>query len=149
VCLCVRMSASYEYIVPRNFKLLQELEDGEKGHNSGPHAPWVSLGLDGDDILLSDWNATVIGPQDTNLGDRIFTIKVHCGENYPTEPPTFKFVQKINMECVDKSGNVTTKLAALQNWSRDNTIFELLGAIRDAMVPAASLKQPPMDSTYN
>src|SRR5690606_38649349 len=109
-------------------------EDGEKGHNTGPHAGWISLGLDGDDIYLSDWNATIIGPQDTNIGDRIYTVKVHCGENYAEEPPTLKFVQKINMECVDKNGNVTTKLPALKNWSRQSSIFELLCAVRDAMV---------------
>eukprot|EP00475_Leptophrys_vorax_P041572 TRINITY_DN78352_c0_g1_i1.p2 TRINITY_DN78352_c0_g1~~TRINITY_DN78352_c0_g1_i1.p2 ORF type:complete len:146 (+),score=29.64 TRINITY_DN78352_c0_g1_i1:116-553(+) len=141
-------AAQYEYRIPRNFKLLMELEDGEKGHNSGPHAPWISLGLDGDDILLSDWNATIIGPQDTNIGDRIYTVKVHCGENYPEEPPTVRFVEKINMDCVDKRGNVTSKLDALKNWNRDMSIFELLGAIRDAMVPASKLAQPAMGSTY-
>ena len=40
------------YRVPRNFKLLAELEEGEKGkHSSG-----VSVGLNGqDDIELKHW----------------------------------------------------------------------------------------------
>lgn len=35
------------YVVPRNFKLLEELESGEKGISSGKHAGWVSYGVDG------------------------------------------------------------------------------------------------------
>ena len=45
--------------MPRNFKLLEELEHSEKGHGD----PTVSLGLAApDDILLSDWNASIFGP---------------------------------------------------------------------------------------
>ncbi len=140
---------SLDYRVPRNFKLLEELELGERGKYAGPHAGWISLGLDGDDILLSYWNATIIGPQDTNIGDRIYTVKVHCGERYPEEPPKVKFVHKINMDCVDAQGNLTKKLPALRDWHRNSSIFELLSAVRDAMVPASHLAQPPVDSKYS
>ena len=63
--------------VPRNFRLLEELEKGEKGLGAGTINPSVlkradidtvspeacSYGLsDGDDLLMSNWNGTILGP---------------------------------------------------------------------------------------
>lgn len=64
--------------VPRNFRLLEELEKGEKGLGAGrvdtvqpqfiieaDHGilEACSYGLsDGDDLLMSNWNGTILGP---------------------------------------------------------------------------------------
>jgi len=59
-------------VLPRSFRLLEELEKGEKGLDSVFLLSDWTLGLgdgscsyglaDGDDIMMTHWNGTILGP---------------------------------------------------------------------------------------
>jgi ubiquitin-conjugating enzyme E2 variant len=71
--------------VPRTFRLYEELEKGEKAGLSNQN---VSYGLDkGDDQSFTDWNGTIVGPQNTNFDGRIYFLRITTGLNYPAQQP--------------------------------------------------------------
>lgn len=80
-------------VVPRNFVLLEELEKGEKGLTDMN----VSYGLvRDDDITLSEWLCTILGPPNTAIENRIISIRILCGPQYPQVMPEVQFVSKLN-----------------------------------------------------
>ncbi|KAI5205463.1 UBC-like protein [Aureobasidium subglaciale] len=128
--------------VPRNFRLLEELEKGEKGLG----AEACSYGLDeGDDLLMTNWNGTILGPPHSVHENRIYSLKIRCGENYPDVPPEVTFISKVNLPCVDQRNGKThdetwllkqsdqvdlSKIPSLSQWKRDFTMETILIEIR-------------------
>ncbi|KIY48858.1 UBC-like protein [Fistulina hepatica ATCC 64428] len=135
--------------VPRNFRLLEELEKGEKGIGDGS----CSYGLeDGDDIYMSDWNGTIIGPGHTVHENRIYSLKIYCGDSYPDAPPTVQFLSRVNLPFVDQhDGKVDPRrLPVLNNWTRAQSLESVLVEIRKEMasVHNRKLPQPPEGSMF-
>lgn len=127
---------------------MEELEKGEKGLG----AESISYGLTNqDDITMTYWNGTVIGPPHSNHENRIYSLKIVCDENYPDKPPKVQFISKINLPCVDSSGNVVvSEFDTLKNWKRSYTMETVLLELRKSMASPNNKKlpQPEEGSTY-
>lgn len=127
--------------IPRSFKLLEELEKGEKGLG----ADSCSYGLaDPNDITMKTWNATILGPPNSNHENRIYSLNIVCDDDYPNKPPTVKFISKINLPCVDKNTGevIPSKFKTLSNWSRSYSIEIVLLDLRKSMAEPQNKKLP-------
>ncbi|RZS28711.1 hypothetical protein BHM03_00062353 [Ensete ventricosum] len=163
------------HAVPRNFRLLEELERGEKGIGDGT----VSYGMDdGDDIYMRSWTGTIIGPlnvRDSTLNfinlpifklcsfvalylllqtvheGRIYQLKLFCDKDYPDKPPSVRFHSRINMTCVNPDTGAVDprKFLVLGNWQRDYTMEYILTQLKKEMTASHNRKlvQPP-EGTY-
>jgi ubiquitin-conjugating enzyme E2 variant len=73
--------------------LLGELEKAEKGNTDMS----ISYGLvTADDITLTDWQCTILGPQNCGVEGRIISLLIRCPPKYPIEMPHIQFQSKIN-----------------------------------------------------
>jgi len=128
---------------------MEELEKGEKGQG----ADTCSYGLeDPEDMMMTNWNGTIIGPPHSVHENRIYSVKMNCGPDYPDLPPTVQFASRINLPCVKAEGRVDSELLpCLKDWKREYTMETVLLELRRYMGSAANKKtpQPPEGSTYS
>ncbi|RWW79450.1 hypothetical protein BHE74_00012268 [Ensete ventricosum] len=140
------------HAVPRNFRLLEELERGEKGIGDGT----VSYGMDdGDDIYMRSWTGTIIGPH--NVRYSFFKFHTLPYWNYShllhrysftdNKPPSVRFHSRINLTCVNPDSGVVDakKFLVLGNWQRDYTMEYILTHLKKEMAASYNRKlvQPP------
>lgn len=124
------------------------MEKGEKGLG----AESISYGLTNqDDISMTFWNGTILGPPHLSHENRIYSLNIVCDESYPDKPPTVQFVSRINLPCVDGEGNVVvSSFDTLKNWKRLYTMETVLLELRKSMASPGNKKlpQPAEGTTY-
>lgn len=117
-----------EYKVPRNFKLLDELDDAKNWSN-------ISYGLvRGDDTYLVDWNGMILDKK-----NQMISLTIKCGDDYPDKPPLVHFTSEYVFPrkfraYVRSEGRLSRSFPTIKNWKREYTIGMLLTEIREAII---------------
>ncbi|XP_047329757.1 ubiquitin-conjugating enzyme E2 variant 1C-like [Impatiens glandulifera] len=142
-------SAGSSVVVPRNFRLLEELERGEKGIGDGS----VSYGMDdADDIYMRSWTGTILGPHNSVHEGRIYQLKLFCDKDYPNKAPTVRFYSRVNMTCVNPDNGLVEpkKFGVLGNWQHECSMEDILTQLRKEMANSHNrrLVQPPEGTYY-
>ena len=91
---------------------------------------------------FQEWTGTIIGPQGTPYDNRVYCLRIHCGDRYPDQPPQVWFRTRVRMSFVnDTTGAVESRqMPILSKWSRNDSLQGLLQAIREEMKSSQNRK---------
>ena len=64
--------------------------------------------------------------------NRIYSLKITCGEEYPDKPPTVRFLSRVNLPFVNQTNGAVSPndLGVLRDWNRNKSIETVLVEIR-------------------
>ncbi|KAK2956089.1 putative ubiquitin-conjugating enzyme [Blattamonas nauphoetae] len=109
-----------EVVVPRNFRLLDELNRVEKGQDI---PSTISYGLADDNPLLYNWTGMLIPPPSSKHAGYIYNLEIYCGDNYPRVPPVVRFKENVSLPFLNAKKEVDPqKFPYFRNWKYSNTI---------------------------
>ncbi|RKO89189.1 ubiquitin-conjugating enzyme/RWD-like protein, partial [Blyttiomyces helicus] len=82
--------------------------------------------------------------------NRIYSLRIICGPDYPDRPPVIAFVSKVNLPCINQQNGKVERLGCLDNWKRTYTLETVLSELRREMANPQhkKLPQPPEGATF-
>ncbi len=82
------------------------------------------------------------------LAGRFLELRLHAGDEYPMRPPTVHFISRVNLPCVDASGNVVAaRVPYMAAWDPKKTLTGCLAALQQ-ICAAAPGGQPPEGTRF-
>ncbi|KAJ2455900.1 E2 ubiquitin-conjugating protein mms2 [Coemansia sp. RSA 2336] len=118
---------------PRNFVLLRELEQAEKGIGDGR----CSYGLKhGDDTMMYEWDGTIFNPHHSPSENDFYLLEIICGDEYPKKPPTVAFKQPLRMAGLGKDMCTVdfSAIDGLKTWKSSYGIAHVLKCLYNHIV---------------
>ncbi|KAL0004722.1 hypothetical protein SO802_012283 [Lithocarpus litseifolius] len=85
-----------------------------------------SAGPIGEDMF--QWQATIIGPQDSPYAGGVFLLKINFPPDYPFKPPKVYFITKVFHPNINSNGSICLDILKEQ-WSPALTISKVLLSI--------------------
>jgi len=77
---------------------------------------------------------------------------MECGEKYPDDPPSLRFLSRINISCANATNGLVDNrgVPLLSRWQRDYTLKTVLQELRRLMTMKDNLKlsQPPEGAMF-
>ncbi|XP_028642594.1 ubiquitin-conjugating enzyme E2 D2-like [Grammomys surdaster] len=77
---------------------------------------------------MFNWQATIMGPQDSPYQGGVFSLSVHFPNNYPFKPPKVSFMTRIYHPNISKNGGICLDILN-SKWSPALTISKVLVSI--------------------
>jgi ubiquitin-conjugating enzyme E2 D/E len=99
--------------IKKELKDLESLED--------------TCSFDPDDLF--HWTGTLMGPDGSPYENGLFNIEIHFPNDYPSKPPTIKFVTKIYHVNIKRDTGEISLGILKDNWSPEHTISKVLLSI--------------------